>query len=192
MKIDLLRIYSLFDSLDNYHIRGEDSITSTFIVGHDASESGYSFIKVTTNLKDSKVEMRYPLTEEKKSLSSTAREAVALLHFLQVKGRSLSGHKIQTYSDSRVLESALTKGAKSCTLQDIMLSIHDELERNNIVLKTTWMPRTSPIISKVDGISRFSVTEEEEFDRDSWGFSDADIETFLEFFNRKRLLNGTP
>ena len=44
LKIDLHRIYSMWDDLDNYPIKGEEQVVPTYIMGHDASDSGYNLL----------------------------------------------------------------------------------------------------------------------------------------------------
>ena len=120
LKIDLHRIYSMWEDLDNYPIKGEDQLTPTYIMGHDASDTGYNVVEVKTEGAVKQV-LRYPLSDEEKRLSSTAREATALLHFLQLRGGVLKHQKIQTFTDSQVLEIALIKGSRSAELLGIVL-----------------------------------------------------------------------
>ena len=102
----------MWESLDNYPIKGDDQVTPTYIMGHDASDNGFNVVEVKSEGSVKQI-LRYPLSEEEKKLSSTAREATALLHFLQQKGKTLKDHKIQTFTNSQVLELALTKGSRS-------------------------------------------------------------------------------
>ena len=191
LKIDLHRIYSMWESLDNYPIKGDDQVTPTYIMGHDASDNGFNVVEVKSEGSVKQI-LRYPLSEEEKKLSSTAREATALLHFLQLKGKTLKDHKIQTFTDSQVLELALTKGSRSVELQGIMLQIFDELRKNQISLKAVWLPRAHPILANIDIDSRFSVQEEKEFDQDSWGFSDDDLQFIIQKFKKLRVLSRSP
>ena len=128
-------------------------------MGHDASDTGYNVVEVKSEGSVNQV-LRYPLSNDEKKLSSTAREATALLHFLQLKGECLKNHKIQTFTDSQVLEIALTKGSRSIELQGIMLQIFDELKKNQISLKAVWLPRAHPILANIDLDSRFTLKEE--------------------------------
>ena len=72
-------------------------------MGHDASDSGYNVVEVRSD-GSTRQQIRYPFSREEKLWSSSAREATALLHSLQIKGECLKGHKIQTFrqSSSRV------------------------------------------------------------------------------------------
>ena len=118
---------------------------------------------------------RMPLLDEDKSLSSSYREALALRNFLQICGPRLREQKIQTYSDSKVLEHALTKGSRSSRIKELMLDIFDTITKYKIILKTTWVLRTQASLRQVDNLSRFSEIEEKNFDRDGWGISDEEL-----------------
>ena len=101
----------------------------------------------------------------------------------------MKDQKVQTFTDSQVLEIALTKGSRSAELQGIMLQMFDELKKNQITLKAVWLPRAHPILANIDVESRFTVNEEKEFDQDGWGFSDEDLQFIITKFRKLRVLS---
>ena len=184
--LDLQRILDRWSKLDSYPIYGEERFSPAVIIYHDASDSGYCLqVKFKGSIRYEEpfpASFRMPLLEEDKPRSSSYREALALRNFLQCCGPRLKGQKIQTYSDSKVLEQALIKGSKVREILSLMLDIFDIITEQKIILKTSWVPRTLAPLKKVDSLSRFTIQEQRSFDRDNWGVSDLDLQTIFSYF----------
>lgn len=133
---DLQRILERWESLDNFPIQVENNYNHTIIAYHDASESGFCIQVVykgqVRHEERWDKQVRLPSSEEEKQESSSYREALAITNFLSLYGTRLKNERIQTYSDSQVLESALVKGSKSKRLHKLIVDIFDLLSEHKI------------------------------------------------------------
>ena len=92
--------------------------------------------------------------------SSTWRELEAVRRVMFSNKTKLTGQSVEVISDNKNVKHILNVGSKKVKLNDICLDIVQSCDENDVILKSTWIPRDKN--TEADRLSRVG-------DNDDWG-----------------------
>jgi len=180
---DFRRIGSELSQLDGAAIHRDDDdtvILEALHVATDASATGLAVCQLCCKQGQDHAWhegacgtgwLRRELHESEKRRSSTHRELLAILHFVALRGESLRGHTVISWTDSINTERIVARGSSKPDLQNLALMIHKLARQHSIGLKVRWVQRSDPRIKLADELSRF----DNHVDLDDYGLSPQDF-----------------
>ena len=111
-------------------------------------------------------------TQEKRVLSSTHRELIAIEYSLQAFGPILCNSRVKWFTDSQSSVRIVEVGSMQFPLHALAISIFEFCIRNNIELSVQWIPRS--LNQKADSVSKF-------MDIDDWQIT-SEFFALLEYY----------
>lgn len=149
------------------HRKINDNSVSPINVYSDASQTGIGICIPVLEAQSHR-----NLERDEVGLSSTWRELTAILYGIDSFKNTLKGKSINWFTDNWAASIIVRKGSNKNHLQMLAESIFDICFRNDINIKTKWVPREDNV--EADSLSKF-------IDTDDWQVTDE----FFHMLDRK-------